>query len=120
MLRRTLLVCVLAAGAPSGRAAWAGDLLTPTLLSPTASYRLLCMATNVGPKTKPVSVTLLNSDDGTVVATQDCPAVASGASCYAASDYGSLNGHCRFAAKAKLRAAIWLRPAGRTRRPRPT
>jgi hypothetical protein len=108
MTRRISLVCALAMIGLGGAAAWAGNLATPTLLSPTASYRLLCMATNVGPKARPVSVELVNSDDGSMVATQACPSVAPGTSCYAASDYGSLNGHCRFGGKAKLRAAIWL------------
>ena len=109
MTRRALLVGALAAlGVATGGDARAGDLFTPTLLSPTASYRLLCIATNVGTEAIPVTVKLISSDDGSVVVRQRCAAVAPGTTCYAASEYGTLNGHCSFGGKAGLRGAIWL------------
>ena len=110
-MMRPLLLATVAVGIAIANAASAADLFTPTLLSPTASYRLLCMATNIGSKAKPVSVTLLNSDDGSVVVTNECATVAPGATCFAASDYGALNGHCRFSAKTKISASIWLQQA---------
>jgi hypothetical protein len=106
---RTLLLYALAAASLVGSSpASAKDLFTGTLLAPADSHRLMCIATNVGKKTKAVTVDLIDSDSGNVVATQTCDAVLPGTTCYVASEYTGINGHCRFSGKTQLRGAIWL------------
>jgi hypothetical protein len=107
--RGTLLLYALAATSlVAASPSTAKDLFTGTLLAPADSHRLMCIATNVGKKTKAVTAELIDSDTGVVVATQICDAVMPGTTCYVASEYTGINGHCRFSGKTQLRGAIWL------------
>jgi hypothetical protein len=107
-----LLSLLAAAGTALADGASAKDLYTGTLLAPAVSHRLMCIATNVGKKTSPVTVELIDSDTGAVAATQTCDSVAPGTTCYVASDYIGIDGHCHFSAKTQLRGAIWLQELG--------
>ena len=111
MLPLSLLLLVAGAMAFAD-AVSAKDLYTGTLLAPAVSHRLMCIATNVGKKASPVTVELIDSDTGAVAATQTCDAVAPGTTCYVASDYIGIDGHCRFSSKTQLRGAIWLQELG--------
>lgn len=88
----------------------AADLFTPPLLAPTAQQRLVCIANNVGPKPAPITVTIVNTEDGSTAAENACATVAPAAACVA-TVVGTVNGACKVHAKNRVRGALWLQDA---------